>query len=158
MTPVYVGLGGNLPGTLESFKKARTVLDDRFNLTQSSSVLETEPLNVQTEKTFRNQVVELSDVSLRPHEFLQFLLKLERRLGRDRSTPPDRIIDLDILYFDQLVLRQRSLRLPHPRLHRRLFVLEPMVELHPDFIHPVLKKTQSELLVNVREKNNENQT
>ncbi len=154
MGPVYVALGGNLSGTGSAFDKTRSWLEEEFGSLRSSSTLETEPWKVQTDKTFLNQVVELEEVPLEPRQFLAQLQCLEDNFGRERSRTPDRILDLDLLYFNHEVQRDEFLRLPHPRLHRRPFVLKPMVELNPCFVHPVLKRTQRELLDNLLEENN----
>ena len=104
---------------------------------------------------FLNQVFELKEVAMSPEQLLTVLLDLETELGRDRSNEPDRVIDLDLLYYGSVIRREPRLRLPHPRAHRRPFVLQSMVELAPSFLHPVLVRTQTELLVKVRDKTHE---
>lgn len=152
MTSVFVGLGGNAPSTQESFTKARDRLSDYGTVAEASSILRTEPWNVDASDPFLNQVLELRKVDPSPERLLSLLLEFESELGRDRSNEPDRVIDLDLLYYGSLIRRQPELRLPHPRVHRRPFVLQSMVELAPTFLHPVLGLTQTELLVKVRKR------
>lgn len=155
MTPVYVGLGGNQPSTREHFSRARDRLGDHAHVSGASSVLRTDPWNVEATSPFLNQVLELRNVKSSPEPFLGILLELESELGRDRSNDPNRCIDLDLLYYGPVVRREPELRLPHPRAHRRPFVLKPMVELAPTFPHPILRETQTELLVKLHTTTNE---
>lgn len=152
MTPVFVSLGGNLPETKTAFSEAKADLRNMATLKASSSLVETEPWNVNTKKTFLNQIVELTQLDFTPENFLMRLLEIEDNLGRNRSSAgPDRLIDLDLLYVGRSIRRYQNLRLPHPRLHKRPFILKLMVEIAPDFVHPVLLKTQTELLDNISE-------
>lgn len=155
MTSVFVGLGGNTPSTREKLSAARDCLSDYGTVAGTSSILRTEPWNVNASDPFLNQVLELRNVGPSPEQLLSRLLEIESDLGRDRSNEPDRTIDLDLLYYGSHIRRTPKLRLPHPRAHRRPFVLKPMVELAPSFVHPVLGCTQTELLVKVREETNE---
>jgi len=87
--------------------------------------------------------------NLTPHDLLAVLLSIERNLGRDRSSGErnaPRLIDLDLLLFDNVVINEADLILPHPRLHQREFVLRPLAEVAPNVIHPILKKTIQDLL------------
>ena len=91
--------------------------------------------------------------SLSPRELLNVLLDIEKTLGRDRSSPErnqPRRIDLDVLLYDDLVLNEPGLELPHPRMHERLFVLEPLCEIAPDIFHPTRRKTIRELTSDIR--------
>ncbi len=86
--------------------------------------------------------------SLSPRELLNVLLDLEKTLGRDRSSPErnqPRIVDLDVLLYDDLILNEPGLELPHPRMHERLFVLTPLCEIAPGLIHPVLHLSMAKL-------------
>ncbi len=145
--PVFIGLGSNLGNRSGYLKRARERLRDGCLHIQPSSVRETTPQGVDTDRSFLNQVVRLTKPDRdRPEDVLEWLLSLERRLGRDRARAgPDRVIDLDLLYWGQRV-REEDPVLPHPRLHLRGFVLRPMVELAPDFHHPVRGRSQRQLL------------
>jgi 7,8-dihydro-6-hydroxymethylpterin-pyrophosphokinase len=89
----------------------------------------------------------LLETDLRPQTLLEGLLAIERALGRERLQPKGpRLIDIDILLFEDEVINEPGLTIPHPALHQRRFVLEPLVEIAPDLVHPALKKTAQELL------------
>jgi len=111
-----------------------------------SSLYETEPVGAGYLSPFINGVAELS-TELSPRAVLSAALSIEAGLGRDRSkVEPVRPMDLDLLLFGDLILDEPDLTIPHPRLHERRFVLEPMAEIAPDVIHPVFKKKISDLL------------
>ena len=113
---------------------------------QISSLYETAPWGKTDQSDFLNQVL-LVETNLGPHPLLHALLSIEESLGRKRSVRnAPRTIDIDILFFDQLILKEPGLEIPHPRIADRRFVLEPLEEISPDFIHPVLKKTIRQLL------------
>lgn len=107
-----------------------------------SSPYKSEPVGVETENWFVNAVGVL-ETKLAPEDLLAKMLAIEKELGRDRSKGIDRSIDLDLLYYDDLVLMTPQLVLPHPEIQDRLFVLLPLAELAPDHIHPVSGKTTS---------------
>lgn len=144
---LYVSLGSNKGKRSTYLKDARTYLDTRSEILVKSSVIETEPVGIATEKNFLNQVLELDgSVFDTSGGILEWIIRGERRIGRDRSTnAPDRVIDIDILYWGAEVNMEEPI-IPHPRLPERRFVLQPMVEIAPDFMHPVSGKTQEELL------------
>ncbi len=113
-----------------------------------SALYETEPVGVVDQRWFINAVVEIA-TELSPLELLRACKGIERRLGRrERGRWGPREIDLDLLLYDGLVLedREHGLVLPHPELHRRRFVLVPLVELAPELVHPVLKRPLRQLL------------
>ncbi len=145
--PLFVGLGSNRGDRHRHLSRARRALQARAGVLRASSVRETEPVGVDTDRPFLNQVVCLRGLPMGvPRAALEWLMDLEGRLGRDRTDgSPDRVIDLDLLYWGRAVHPSDPV-LPHPRLHRRRFVLEPLVELNPDFVHPLLGQSQRELL------------
>ncbi len=148
---VYIGIGSNV-GDRQDFCDRAIALMNLLPLSQVtgvSSYYETEPVDPegwQGEKWFYNGVVRL-DTSLKPRRLLDILQETERGLGRDdihRNGP--RTMDFDILLFGQHHIAQEGLTIPHPRLHLRRFVLEPLVELDPTYIHPTLHCSMKELL------------
>lgn len=113
-----------------------------------SSLYETEPWGFVAEQDFLNQVVAVR-TEKSPHELLSELMKIEKELGRKRHDVEgyeSRPIDLDILYYDDLIINDDDLILPHPRLHLRRFVLMPLCDVASDYIHPIFKKSSKELL------------
>lgn len=113
-----------------------------------SSLYETEPWGFIAEQNFLNQVVAL-DTEMNPCDLLRELLMIEKELGRKRHDVEgyeSRPIDLDILYYDDIIINDEDLILPHPRLHKRRFALMPLCDIAADFIHPVFKRSNRELL------------
>lgn len=117
-------------------------------ITARSSFYETEPWGFESPENFLNQVI-VYETFLSPEAFLQHALETERDLGRVRLSGAPRYtsrnIDIDLLFYDSLVLDLPALTLPHPRLTERRFVLEPLLEILPDWVHPTLKRTIREL-------------
>lgn len=143
-------LSGSNSGNREFFLEAALELiqEKVGSLIDSSGLYETEPWGFEAEQNFLNQVW-LVESTLEPLLVLQQLLQIEEQLGRVRD--PDggyssRVIDLDILYFDDLIIDLPELTVPHPRIQDRNFVLQPLCEILPDMIHPVFNKTNTELL------------
>ena len=142
-----IGLGSNLG---ERDKNIRTALEKMqekgIELLRVSSVLETEPYGYTDQPKFLNAVC-LVETNLTPDQLLDALLEIEKEMGRvrERKWGP-RIIDLDIIFYEDLVLESERLIVPHPDMHNRWFVLAPLAEICPDYVHPKLKKTVRELL------------
>lgn len=156
MALAYIGLGSNLGDGRANLLAAWRHLGEQEGiiLRALSHPFLTRPLikpewlsaGLEPGKNMFTNGVGLVECSLSAHELLQVLLKIERTLGRDRTQTVDRPIDLDLLYYDELVLAEADLRLPHPELQNRLFVLAPLAELAPDFRHPLLGLTSLEML------------
>lgn len=143
----YLGLGSNLGERAENLRRALTSLHRTGEVKKVSSLYETEPLGVQTQPGFLNAVAQL-ETSLVPRALLGELKRIERELGRSpggiRWGP--RVMDLDILSFDDQILTEEGLTIPHPEMERRRFVLEPLNEIAPEWVHPVSGKTLEVLL------------
>lgn len=120
-------------------------------VTKISSIYETEPYGVSSQNLYLNQVIEIQ-TNLSPNQLHSSLLQIEKLLGRNsKGDLQPREIDIDILFYDEELINTEDLIVPHRDLHNRKFVLEPLVELNPDFIHPVFKKSVKELLSQVKD-------
>lgn len=152
---IYLALGSNKGNRLDFINKAFEELENHnIKITLKSSIYETEPYGVENQDKFLNVVIKVS-ADLTPTDMLITLKNIEKKLGRTKTYHwGPREIDIDILYYNQLILSQTisdelSLIIPHQDLQNRLFVLEPLNEIAPDFIHPILQKTTKELLDNL---------
>jgi 2-amino-4-hydroxy-6-hydroxymethyldihydropteridine diphosphokinase len=142
---VYLSLGSNLGGREENLRTAIAKLRQIGELVAVSSFYETAPMEVTNQPWFLNCAVALK-TRLMPRQFLLRMLKIEQEMGRRRSVPKGpRTIDIDILLFGSAVIHTSQLDVPHPALHQRRFVLEPLTEIAPEVRHPVLKHTVAEL-------------
>ena len=144
---VWIGLGTNLGNRRINLIQACeliTSLDCRIS--NFSSIYESAPWGFNSEHSFYNQCIIIETV-LNHEDLLRSLKMFEVRLGRVHSVQgyEDRIIDIDILFFDDLIFDSDHLKIPHPGIAIRSFVLKPLVEISPDKMHPVLKKTLAEL-------------
>ena len=148
MACAFIGVGSNLGNrekNLAAAQKAFSAIPG-IRSVQSSEVYETDPVGGPAQGKYLNAVWK-AETDLEPGPLLQALLQVESGLGRVRAEKNGpRIIDLDLLFYGSQVLNQPGLTVPHPRLHEREFVLKPLMDLAPDFVHPVLKKTISVIL------------
>lgn len=146
---LVVLLGGNRGNVLETFDGVCNALASRIgSVAAKSSVFESEAWGFTDSQLFLNQAVILH-TSLVSLECLRICLDIECEFGRVRSSSngyESRVIDIDILYYDSSIVNTENLTIPHPQIQQRKFALLPLVELLPDFIHPILRKTNSELL------------
>ena len=146
---IYISLGTNLGDRLANLQAALAALPPIVLMQAASPIYETEPWGYSDQPAFLNQVIS-AETQLEPLDLLPHLKRLETELGRTptfRYGP--RLIDMDILFYDDILLATPGLEIPHPRLHERAFVLVPLVDLAPDFRHPRLGKTLQELLAQV---------
>lgn len=138
---VFLCLGSNMGDRADNLKKALALINKTVGkVVKQSHVYETEPWGLKEQEPFLNQVVMLNTM-LDPRDLLDANTKIERELGRTRKEKNGpRIIDIDILFYGKRIIRDKGLEIPHPELHKRAFVLVPMLEIAPELEHPVLKK------------------
>jgi len=143
----YVGLGSNLGDGRQNLLAAWQRLGELAGVEtlRLSSPYLSEPVGMESRQWFTNAVGELK-TSLPPEALLAAMLRIEAEFGRDRSKTVDRPLDLDLLYYEDLVMRGDFLTLPHPELANRLFVLAPLAELAPERVHPLLGRSTLALL------------
>jgi 2-amino-4-hydroxy-6-hydroxymethyldihydropteridine diphosphokinase len=149
---VIILIGGNLGDRSSNLKKATSEISETIGTIKTrSSLYETEAWGKTDQPKFLNQVLIVS-TNLSPAQVLKYALETETKLGRVRAEKwGARLIDIDILYFDNQVINSGNLTVPHPGIAKRRFVLEPLVEVIPDFVHPVLNKTHRQLLAECKD-------
>jgi len=147
----FIGLGSNLGDGQGNLIDAWQRLGQTAGITLNklSSPYRTAPVGMNTELWFTNAVGEIF-TNLSPTELLETMLAIETALGRDRALTQDRPVDLDLLYYGDLMIQSKTLTVPHPQIANRLFVLAPMAELAPKHMHPVLGRTSLDLCGELR--------
>ena len=144
MAIAYLALGTNIGNRRRNMITAAALLAERVgDVLALSGFYETEPWGFQSENTFLNAALRL-ETFLSPLELLKATQQIEAEMGRTQKsngTYHDRIIDIDILLYDDLILQTPELTLPHPLMQDRRFVMEPLLEIAPNVVHPVFKKT-----------------
>lgn len=149
MTIVYLGLGSNLGDRVGSVQYALRLLQDhpQIKVLSTSSFYETEPVGYADQDWFVNAVV-AAETDLTPGALLSWCQNIEHQLKRVRdpnNRDGPRTIDLDILFYDSLVMNTESLTIPHPRVHQRAYTLVPLLEINSRLMHPVLQKSMEQL-------------
>jgi 2-amino-4-hydroxy-6-hydroxymethyldihydropteridine diphosphokinase len=144
----YIGIGSNVGDPLSNCLKAIDLINnmDGCRVADRSDFFRTEPVGSISQEWYVNGVVRI-ETTLAPRELLRSLLAIESHMGRVRRQKWEpRIIDLDILLYGNEVLEENDLRIPHPLMHQRRFVLMPIVELNPGLVHPVIGRSMAELM------------
>ncbi len=149
MSIAYLCLGSNSGNRLQFIEQAISLINlaENIKIIRSTALYETEPWGVKNQNWFLNIIVEIK-TDLSPQDLLLKCMSIEKTLGRNRDKEQrwgERTIDIDIIFYNKDVVNTDMLTIPHPRMHQRAFVLVPLLELIPDFIHPVLNKTISDL-------------
>lgn len=144
--------GSNLGDRLSYIHQAtQHCMIELGEIKSQSSIYETAPWGITEQQSFYNQVIEFSTI-VNPQDVLMKILAIEEKLGRVRHEKwGARIIDIDILYYDDVVIESENLKIPHPYLHERRFTLAPLVEILPSFIHPTIHVTNEVLMRNCRD-------
>lgn len=148
MNTAYLILGGNKGKPIESIEKANLLINSKVGaITKKSNIFVTKAWGNTQQPDFLNQAIAIN-CELSPTKLLTELLSIEQELGRTRTTEKweERTIDIDILFFNKEVINLPNLKIPHPYLHERKFVLVPLNELCPEFLHPTLNRTVKDLL------------
>ncbi len=149
MALVYLSLGSNKGDRVGYIQQATSILDgiDGISLVRTSAFYESEPWGCDTKNWFVNAMIEIN-TTLSPQELLSTVNKVEAQLGRNREAEGhygDRTLDIDIIFYDNEIVNDENLVIPHKFFHQRAFTLVPMLELAPNFVHPTLKKTVMQL-------------
>ncbi|MDO4953153.1 MAG: 2-amino-4-hydroxy-6-hydroxymethyldihydropteridine diphosphokinase [Synergistaceae bacterium] len=146
MHKAWLSLGSNEGDRTEMLLQALEMLADIFEITEESRVYETEPWGITDQPKFLNMCIGI-ETELGAYEVLEKINEIEAMLGRLRKTRwGQRTIDIDIVFFEDKVIAGEKLTIPHKYMHERAFVLVPLNDIAPDFVHPLLKKTVKEML------------
>ena len=152
MALVYLGLGTNIGNKRKNMVTAAALLAERAgDVLSLSSFYETEPWGFASENTFLNAALEL-ETDCSPMELLRLTQQIEREMGRTQKSDGsyhDRIIDIDILLYGNEVVHHEDLVVPHPLMQQRLFVMQPLAEIAPSLVHPILQKSMYDLYINL---------
>lgn len=145
MGTLYLSLGTNLGDRRSNLKTALALIGQRIGTIEAvSGIIETEPWGYESSNRFLNMAARVN-TGLSPQDVLQTAKAIEKEMGRIAKTTKDgykdRVIDIDLLIYDNLVMESRELTLPHKLMHKRRFVLDPLAEIAPDLEHPILHKT-----------------
>ncbi|MGB9711005.1 MAG: 2-amino-4-hydroxy-6-hydroxymethyldihydropteridine diphosphokinase [Thermodesulfovibrio sp.] len=150
MHRVFLSIGSNIGEKEKNCLQAIAILEQSgLIINKKSSIYITKPWGFKNQPDFANMAVE-AFTDFDPRELLQLIKKIEKQMGRKSTIKyGPRIIDIDIIFYDNLIYESENLNIPHPLMHKRYFVLKPLVEIAPDFVHPVLGLTIKELFDNL---------
>jgi len=151
----YIGFGSNIEDRLAFIKNAAEEInnDENCKILKFSSIYETKPFGEKDQANFLNAVAKI-ETNLSPREFFQLIKKIERKLGRkDTYKWGPREIDLDLLFYNDIVFSDEKLTVPHPGIPQRDFVITPLVEIEPMLFHPVLKQKISDIYISESDRN-----
>jgi 2-amino-4-hydroxy-6-hydroxymethyldihydropteridine diphosphokinase len=150
----FISIGSNLGDKIRNCRRGMDALipGGDIRIRRRSAMYRTEPVDFRDQDWFVNCVIRV-ETGLSPLELLERLQSVQRQAGRpvERMRFAPRVLDLDILLYDDLILDDPRLTLPHPRMHRRRFVLKPLCDIDPDTVHPLLGRTAQELLAELEE-------
>lgn len=152
-TIAFVGLGSNLGDRAGNLLLAvRALVEASFVVHKMSAIYETEPVDIASDVNFLNMVAEIHVTNVSASQMMARLLRIEYLLGRrDKSVKKPRTADLDLLFFGDTRMTSEFLTLPHPRLHLRKFVLCPLAEIAPNFVHPLLQRQIADIYADVED-------
>ena len=143
----FLSLGSNQGDRKKNIARALSLLQEEgVEIRKVSSLYETEPVDFASQPWFYNRIAEVQ-ASVEPDSLLTLIKSIEQKMGRDaQAEKKPRIIDIDIIMAEDEVIHTEDLEIPHPRMHKRNFVLAPFAEISPDTVHPVLKRPIKEML------------
>ncbi len=149
MAVCYLSLGSNLGDRVGYIQQATSLLGETegIKIVRTSAFYETEPVGMTGHLWFVNAIVEVK-TSLTPPQFIEQCQRIESQLGRQRSDNAnyeDRTIDIDVLFWNKDIIEEENITVPHKLMHKRAFTLVPLMELNPDYVHPIFQKTIVEL-------------
>ena len=150
---VFISIGSNIGDRFKNFQDAICKIENLENtkVIQKSNLYETEPLENKNQDSFLNCAIKI-ETKMEPNELLLNLQKIERLLGRVKSNIryAPRTLDLDIIFFDNLIIKNKKLEIPHPKAHKRAFVLRPICDIEKNFVHPLLNRKVCEILIQLK--------
>ena len=157
MNKLFLITGGNIGDRKKNLETAASLIKERVGkITKLSKIYETEAWGIKNQRVFYNQVL-VVESKFSAREVLTTILKIEEEMGRKRTVKnAARIIDIDILFFNDDIVNEQNLVIPHPEIGNRRFVLSPLNEIAPQMVHPVLKKTIQQLLSESKDQLNVN--
>lgn len=153
MNKVFIAFGSNIGDRYETIKRAFELIEENgMKIVKKSNIYETEPYGYKQQPSFINGVI-LVETELSCREVLERLLKIEKYLGRERKIRwGPRTIDLDIIFYNNDIHNEEDLKVPHPDMQNREFVLKPLCDIEPDFVHPLLNKSVKEMYMILKNK------